>query len=178
MNSVLNSSNGVQLSSEEVTNKLKMLKSTNDEHVASKLKEDIVMSNVRLVMAIAKPYAKFQTVQYEDLFQEGIIGLYTAIDKFDTSLNVKFSTYAYFWIKQKIRRFVESMTLNDLDQNSMSIDKNVGSNDDKRMIGDMIQGDDNLLVNESKNDMHTIMKACIRHLNPIEQYVLKLRYNM
>lgn len=48
----------------------------------------------------------------DDLIQEGIIGLMVAVDKFDVGKNVKFITYATWWVNQKIRRFCENNSRN------------------------------------------------------------------
>lgn len=61
-------------------------------------------SNLRLVVKIAKPYqGQFELL---DLINEGNLGLMKAIEKFDVSLGYKFSTYATFWIKQNIKRYM------------------------------------------------------------------------
>ena len=44
---------------------------------------------------------------YEDIFQEGFIGMFRAIEKFDISLGFKFSTYASLWIKQRMDRYIQ-----------------------------------------------------------------------
>lgn len=65
-------------------------------------REIIINSNIRLAMRIAKKYNN-NGLPYEDLFQEGFIGLMTAIDKFDLSKGYRFSTYAYYVINQAIK---------------------------------------------------------------------------
>ena len=58
-------------------------------------------SNLRLVCNIAKKYSA-TGISFEDLVQEGTIGLMRAIDRYDPEMGWKFSTYAVFWIKQAI----------------------------------------------------------------------------
>ncbi len=47
------------------------------------------------------------SITADELFQEGAIGVYEALKKFDSQKNTKFSTYAYFWIKKHIMKYVE-----------------------------------------------------------------------
>jgi RNA polymerase primary sigma factor len=63
-------------------------------------------ANIRLVMSVARRYA-CKSLTFEDLVQEGILGLLEAINKFDGSLGNRFSTYATYWIRQSIVRAIE-----------------------------------------------------------------------
>lgn len=68
-------------------------------------KDKVVEGNLRLVVSIAKKYINSaDSMAFMDLIQEGNIGLMRSIDSFDISRNVKFSTYATFWIRQNITR--------------------------------------------------------------------------
>ena len=65
------------------------------------------MSNIRLAVKVAGKYHKYSgTLSLEDLIQEGLIGLDSAIAKFDPELGYKFSTYSYWWIRQGITRAI------------------------------------------------------------------------
>src|SRR5574344_735928 len=66
-------------------------------------KDLLIKSNLRLVVSIAKHY-KNQGLSFQDLIQEGTIGLIKAIEQFDTTTGYKLSTYATWWIKQSISR--------------------------------------------------------------------------
>ena len=66
-------------------------------------RETLIKSNLRLVVKIAKGYIS-REMDLLDLIQEGNLGLIKAADKFDFRKNVRFSTYASFWIKQSIAR--------------------------------------------------------------------------
>ena len=65
-------------------------------------REELINSNLRLVASIAKGYLN-QGLDYLDLIQEGNLGLMKAVEKFDYSLEYRFSTYATWWIKQTIQ---------------------------------------------------------------------------
>lgn len=67
-------------------------------------KETMIMANLRLVLHIAKPYVGLSDLSLDDLFQEGVMGLMRAADKYDHTLGYKFSTYATWWIRQSITR--------------------------------------------------------------------------
>lgn len=67
-------------------------------------KQQLINSNLRLVVSNAKKYKSSKTMTFLDLIQEGNIGLMKAVDKFDYRLGHRFSTYATWWIKQAITR--------------------------------------------------------------------------
>ncbi len=72
-----------------------------------KAKERMVTANLRLVAHVARKYQTVpKSMSYGDIIQEGAIGLMRAADKFDPERGYKFSTYAYWWIRQGITRAI------------------------------------------------------------------------
>jgi len=69
-------------------------------------KNKLVESNLRLVASIARKYIGKSSLSFLDLVQEGNLGLYKAVDKYDYTKGFKFSTYATYWVRQAISRAI------------------------------------------------------------------------
>jgi DNA-directed RNA polymerase sigma subunit (sigma70/sigma32) len=87
------------LNAEEEHHLAKLIKEENDPLA----REQLVRSNLRLVVNIAKKYANRSSMSLGDLIEEGNLGLIKAVDYFDPDRGTRFSTYAAWWIKQAIK---------------------------------------------------------------------------
>jgi len=72
-------------------------------------RDQMIRANIRLAVSIAKKYSN-KGCDLEDLIQESSLGLIKAVDRFDWRKGFKFSTYAYWWIKQSVRQHVAAQS--------------------------------------------------------------------
>jgi RNA polymerase sporulation-specific sigma factor len=112
----LNTSNLKTIKNKDMEELFKELKNTNDKSIREKL----VMGNLKLVLSILKKYNN-RNENLDDLFQIGCVGLVKAIDNFDLSYGVKFSTYSVLMIEGEIRKYLR-------DNNTIRISRSVKEN--------------------------------------------------
>lgn len=96
-----------KMNNDEFSLLLAEYKKTND----SAIRDEIIIGSQAFIKSIASRYIRLKqttSLDIDDLMCEGTIGLITAIDKYDLSSGVKFTTYANYWINQAIQRSIYS----------------------------------------------------------------------
>lgn len=83
-----------------------------------KAREELIRGNLRLVLSVIQKFIGRNNSSADDLFQVGVVGLIKAIDNFDLSLDVKFSTYAVPMISGELRRYLR-------DNNSIRVSRSI-----------------------------------------------------
>lgn len=93
-----------RLKPEETLSCFRLMKRTSDSYEHAKIRSRIIEGNMPLVMSKVKKH-RHLNISPTDLIQEGYEGLVLAVDRFDVERGIRFSTYACYWIEQKMTRY-------------------------------------------------------------------------
>lgn len=152
--------------------------------------ENLVRSNLRFVVMQAHKFLN-QGLDFEDLICEGNAGLLYAATKFNPAQNVRFTSYAVWWIRQYMMKAIyevgqnvripvgNSVALNDMKGKFMSLDKDVSSIEtEKNTLADIIEDERNFLPEDEllNKELSGDIKKASRVLSALERSVLSMRY--
>ena len=119
--------------------------------------EKLYQDYLPLVKSVASRYKK-EGVSFEDLVQEGFLGLLEAKKRFDPSKKIKFSTYAFYWIKKKILEAIQKEKIQSLD--SVELNEEILESP----------------IIEKTYESEDLGVFLDKHLTPLEQKVFKLYF--
>ena len=118
----------------------------------------LCMDYLPLIKSIASKY-KEKGVPFEDLVQEGFLGLLEAEKRFDPSKKVKFSTYAFYWIKKKILEAIQREKMQSLDFVELN----------EEIL-------ENLVIEKTYESGDLDISSFNKNLSPLEQKIFKLHF--
>ena len=156
---------------------LELIKKAKNNNVLAK--NQLLTANLKFVFNVAKNY-KGCGVSIEDLISEGNMGLIKAIDKFDVNRDVKFISYAVWWIRQSIQEFLKKKQAKDsfeLLDNDNKKPKIVNSFDDE--INDEDEFDSRMVLiddtfsNQLDGKQKTIINNLLSKLDERAQFIIK-----
>lgn len=151
-----------------------------------KAKNELLEANLRFVFDIAKHYTG-RGVPISDLISEGNMGLLKAIDKFDESKDVKFISYAVWWIRQfmseliKKKKSVNFVEIDPIENNDKVIDSKVVADEDD----DLNDSKDSTYTNEYEEktkevseNQKTVISKIMKSLNERERCIIESYYGL
>jgi len=173
------------ISPEKIIQIIKEYNAETNEYKRDSLRDIIISNNIRLVAKVAHKYSGKSDI--DDYFQNGIMGLLKALEKFDPNRDIKFSTYAMFWVK----KYMQDEQAKDLVVHvPKSADNTKALSHGSFIDLDNNIGDSNLTWNEIIKDQRAFspeeitlkdkaksrLMDAINNLKPNQAEVIRLRY--
>lgn len=150
-------------------------------HLTEMEKEIIAVENERLVYYVVKMFENSQ-IDPDELVNAGMVGYAKALNAFDTTREVKFSTYAINCIKNEILFFLrkeKKHRLNNVSLNTvLSVDKNGNGFHLEDIVAEKNNGEKSLEDRVVEDDHKRLIREAIKMLNPEEQYIMTYRYGL
>lgn len=154
--------------------------------------DELVEGNIPLVLHIARQYSTDRPHMYDDLVQEGCIGLYKAAKRFDPTKGASFGTYASYWIKQCIIKYTRNnlSVIRTPDHlfdkgyrgrykqfahnaiNNISSIITIFENGDEDYISELVEE-----FVENKSDIYAVISLALKELPQREQEIIEKRFN-
>ena len=158
---------------EDIRLKIKEIKKTrtNNPVLAKRMEDELIISLAYLVHSVVFKYKRFDN--YEDLYQEGMIGLIKAVQQYNSDTSFHFTRYAMWWIKARVVRSIKKLNLI-----TVSGDENMRyfmQYDVKE--SDIIEDNDpekNAILAEEIDNLH----GAINTLPEKHQQIIKMRYGL
>jgi RNA polymerase primary sigma factor len=151
---------------------IKGLKKTNPS-LAKRTEDDLIISLAYLVHSVVYRYKRFDN--YDDLYQEGMIGLIKAVQHYNSDTSFHFTRYAMWWIKARVVRSIKKLSLI-----TVSGDENINMR--YFMQYDIKEND---MVEENDPEKNAILSEEINNLNDVisslpekHQQIIKMRYGL
>ena len=148
------------------------------EKSGTNVKDEMIEDNLDLVTMLARKYANHRTRQ-EDLVSVGSIGLIKAVESFDESKNVKFSTYASTCIKNEMLMYLRS---NAYASREVSLDQRMTTmeeeNNDLKLDGILGTDADTVWNVVEREENRKILEAMLLHLPPQQQEIVNYRFGL
>lgn len=149
---------------------IKRVKKTNPV-LAKRMEDELIIALAYLVQSVVYRYKKFDN--YDDLYQEGMIGLIKAVQQYNSDTSFHFIRYAMWWIKARVVRSIKKLNLITVsgDENmKYFIQYDIKEND---MIEEN-NPEKNAILSEEINNLHCVINS----LPEKHQKIIKMRYGL
>lgn len=131
----------------------------------------LVEGNLRLIVHVAKRYVG-SGVHLVDLVSQGALGIMEAVDRFDMRLGYRFSTYAYWWVRQRVSRGARDLYSTTEDKGTLSLDEEIG---DGVYLVDFLAAPDNLAVEAEEKRLREQLWEHLPKIGNVHALALGLR---